>query len=64
MSHRFLCGRENRSFISIEIKKYTYVYVYILLRCRLGFSGSSSGKEPIRLQWRRPWFESWVRKIP
>jgi len=30
----------------------------------LGFSGSSSSKESICLQWRRPWFEYWVRKIP
>ena len=28
-----------------------------------GLQGSSSGKASL-LQWRRPWFDSWVQKIP
>ena len=30
----------------------------------LGFPDSSVGKKKIHLQCRRPWFDSWVGKIP
>ena len=55
VTHILLQSRPRDSFLGQT--------VWGVLSCVSGFSGSSAGKES-RLQCRRPWFDSWVGKIP
>ena len=43
---------------------YSYAHMYTHMHVHKGFHGSSGGKESACLQWRRPRFDPWARKIP